>query len=134
MVTRFYLAHFPSVDTAGQSVSVAHRHRQQGAPLLLNHLRTQFGLKEQNIQITLLINFGFIVFLLKSPKIEKKKTQKRCHQVRTHVLPEQGHPTWLLQSDTLSPTHQTGSNKSKKTTQKKHEKQKIRNKSFAHLD
>lgn len=77
MVTRFYLAHFPSVDTAGQSVSVAHKHRQQGAPLLLNHLRTQFGLKEENIQITLLINFGFIVFL-KSPKIiEKKKNPKK---------------------------------------------------------
>lgn len=72
MVTRFYLAHFPSVDTARQSVSVAHKHRQQGAPLLLNHLRTQFGLKEENIQITLLINFGFIVFL-KSPKIIEKK-------------------------------------------------------------
>lgn len=76
MVTRFYLAHSPSVDTAGQSVSVAHKHRQQGAPLLLNHLRTQFGLKEENIQITLLINFGFIVFLLKSPKIIEKKTKK----------------------------------------------------------
>lgn len=88
MVTRFYLAHFPSVDTAGQSVSVAHKHRQQGAPLLLNHLRTQFDLKEENIQITLLINFGFIVFL-KSPKIIEKKNPPKKDAIRL------GHTSFL---------------------------------------